>query len=205
MKRISYYFLCGLLLSSTLFLSACNKEKEPDASEVTSSSAVSTEEAGTEEILTADELIDRMQEALKENPCSEAALSTKLNMTLAPEEGEATEMSLKSDVTIRLSQDPVGCFTKVYSSSGYGGEVMSASAESYTVTEDGKLASYVYSDGFWFMEETDQTAEELKHSASAIAVDKSTASIDESVTEWNGPEELESYLNQAACSWLMGV
>ena len=127
-----------------------------------------------------------MQAALLETPCGHAQMVMDMTMTLDGGEYGTLEMSTKTTNDITISQEPVSGYTTATVDVDYGGEKSQSFAENYSVLEDGKLVSYIHSNGVWLTASTGQTPEELAGSASSVGMNTENVAIDETVTEYNG-------------------
>lgn len=137
---------------------------------------------------TPEQVIEKMQAAMTETPCSQVQMS--MDMTMALDAGELGVQEISTTVTndMTVSQEPVSGYTVSSVDVSYGGEPIQTFTENYSIVEDGELVSYIYSSGVWMKIPTGQTVEELKESVSSINIDAGNAVIDESVTELDGKE-----------------
>ena len=133
----------------------------------------------------ADKVIDKMQAALKKTPCTQATMTMDLQMTLDIE-GDTVDMSVNTASDTTVAQEPAGSFTSAVTNVDIAGMTTRSEAESYTVIEDGEAVAYTNYGGIWTKTATGQSAKELAQIGSAVALDKSNAEIDGSVTEWQG-------------------
>lgn len=140
----------------------------------------------TQPVLTAAEIVQNMQAAMGETPCSKLETVVSFSMTTDAGEAGKTEMITESVTEMTISQDPVSSYSKATTKVTAAGETTENVAENYTVIEDGQMVAYVKSSGIWVKMPTGQTPEELAASTSSVGFDLNNVTVDETVTEWNG-------------------
>ena len=181
-KRFITIFLTLIL---ALACCSCAPKTETSEQETTEQTTLESE---TMESETPEQVYEKMQTAMAENPFGKAQLIMDMEMVLDAGELGVQEMSTTITNDITISQDPVSSYTNSTAEIAYGEESVQTTSENYTVVENGELVSYTHSSGVWIKLSTGQTIDELKQSASAISIDIDNASIDESITELDGKE-----------------
>lgn len=175
MKRKKLFAVC-LALAMVLMCCACtNTDTDPGT----------TASTGPEE-LTAEQVADKMQEALINTPCGK--LETIMDMTYSIDAGESgkMEVSMTNKTETTISQDPVSGYSVATVDMDIAGQNTQSVVESYSINEGSEMVTYVNSSGIWMKVPTGQTAEDFAKTASSLTVDTSKLSIDETVTQWNG-------------------
>lgn len=171
----------ALCLTLALLLLCCACSGTPDT-------PVTTSETTQPPALTPAEIVERMQTALQETPCSE--MKTEMDMTMTLDAGEfgSMDMTVKNTTTITISQNPISSYVTTVADVSYNGETSQTTTESYCIVEDGELMTYTNSNGIWLKTATGQTPESFAESASSVNVDPDNATIDETVTEFQGTD-----------------
>lgn len=170
----------GLLLAMACLLCACGGAE----------TEVETTVPTTLPVLSPEETAAKMQEALLQTPCGKVAVTMDMTMSIEAEGMDKMEMTTKTSTQTTLCLDPVSSYSTAAVEMSYGGESSQTQTESYTVVEDGRVVTYVYSGGVWLRTVTEQTPEEFSKTISAVNVDASNVVIDETVTQWNGKEAI---------------
>lgn len=179
MKKRAARMICLVLIAALLCCGCTGKEEQTPTT-------VPTEPP----VLTPAETVAKMQEAMLQTPCSEMMMVMELNMSIAAEGIEAIEMDMRMSTEMTISQDPVSASSVVTVEMGQGGESTQTQTQSYTVTEDGTLVTYMHSDGVWMKTPTGQTSEDFAKTTSTVTVDPGNVVIDETVTQWKGKEAI---------------
>lgn len=178
MKRRCLQLLC-LMLAMALVLCGCGKEEA--APEPTETEPV---------VLSAEEVAAKMQEAVKQTPCSEAQVTMDMTLSIEAEGVDPMEITTKTSTKTTLCMDPLSSHSVVTVAMNEADAGMQTQTESYTVTEDGTLVTYTCADGVWVKTATEQTPEEFAKAIAGVHVDPGHVSIDETVTQWNGKDAI---------------
>ncbi len=179
MKRKSIFSIVTLLALIFMLCACANTEPTP-------STEPSTEPTETvPEKLTAIQIAELMEQALEKTPVRKLDMVMDITMSMHIEGIDPMEMSIITTSQMTQSQDPVSSHILQTAEISLNGEGSTTTTETYTVLENGKLVSYVYSEGIWVKVPTGLTPETFI-SSNSVTFDPANITLDETVTEWNG-------------------
>ena len=134
-KRFITIFLTLIL---ALACCSCAPKTETSEQETTEQTTLESE---TMESETPEQVYEKMQTAMAENPFGKAQLIMDMEMVLDAGELGVQEMSTTITNDITISQDPVSSYTNSTAEIAYGEESVQTTSENYTVVENGELVS----------------------------------------------------------------
>ena len=140
--------------------------------------------------LTAAEIVEKLQAALLETPCSKCVVNMDMDFTVDAGQAGNMDMTVATVSDITVCDDPVASYSTVTMELGFDGETEQTESETYVLLENGKPVGYANTDGIWLKMAIGQTPEELLRSAAAVEVDSTTAEVDDAVTTWDGKDAI---------------
>lgn len=170
--------LCLALIMLLMFCSCGNKEVTPE-----------TEPTETvPEKLTAAQIVEKMQEAVAQTPCSKMDMAMDMTMSIQAGADVVVEFSAESSSVTTISQDPLSSYTNATVTLLFDGQPIESVTESYIVSEEGELVSYISANGVWTKAATGQSPDALQKATFSQELDMRNAVLDETVSQWNGKE-----------------
>ncbi|MBQ6990342.1 MAG: hypothetical protein IJN58_04730, partial [Clostridia bacterium] len=169
-----------LVLAMALFGFGCS----PAAESEIESSPESESESAEPVVLSADQVAKAMENALAATPCTMLEMVTDLSMTL----DDTVTTAMKSTSQTTVSQEPVSVYVTARTDTSIMDQITSSQSENYVIAEDGKMVSYLNSDGVWLKVPSEQDPEDYLDSNASVAVNHANLALDNTVTQWNGQE-----------------
>lgn len=133
---------------------------------------------------TPEQILEKMNAALAENPCTRQEMTMEVDMTMDAGADGSFAMSIASSNTMTVCLEPLSALNVVTSTVTAEGATNTSSVESYTRLEDGEMTSYICNGGIWVKGTSELTEQDLR--GLRVSTDLSGAALDETVTEWNG-------------------
>lgn len=135
---------------------------------------------------TPEEYVNAINTALTATPCTQADMVIRLKINVSGADVGTMALGMDMNMSTTVSSDPAGAYVHSTAVLDLEGTPVTTEAESYTVVENDALVVYSYSNGIWTRTATSQSADALVYTTSAVRIDMTNLSLDETVTEWNG-------------------
>lgn len=178
MKRKSLLAIV-LTLAMVFTLCACTGTKNPGTGDQTDPDELS-----------ATQIAEKMQNALKSNSVGKLETIMDLTMSINTDESGKMDMVMKNATETTVSYNPVSGYSVATVDMDIAGQKTQRVVESYSIVENNEIVNYVNTDGVWLRVSTGQAPDAFAASASAVVVDTASLTKDETITKWNDKEAI---------------
>ncbi len=151
------------------------------------------------------ELVQEMQAALDETPCSQLELVTTMEFSVGMDGGAPMEMRTVTTSDTTVSEAPCASYTHTVNESLFGATEDSTESETYVITEENGPVSYTNYGGVWEKTPMSGKADDLMDAVLVAKLEPEAAVLDEAVTQWEGRQAvcIEGTVNGDALEGLL--